>query len=66
MSTNDSKDRHVCDRQADQLITLVAICSGIITREIEDDDLLNIIGDFFQSLGTNISLAASTRSKCRD
>lgn len=54
-----------CNSLANQYLLLSAIFAAIITQEIENDDDLNVLGNFLIALGSDLTLTSATRSTCK-
>ena len=54
-----------CNNLANQFNFLAAIYTAIISQEIEDDEVLGLLGSFLIVLGEQVSLASETRIFCK-
>lgn len=54
-----------CNNLANQYLFLATIYSAIISEEIEDDEVLGLLGSFLIVLGEQVAFASETRIFCK-
>ena len=54
-----------CNNLANQFNFLATIYTAIISQEIEDDEVLGLLGSFLIVLGEQVSFASETRIFCK-
>lgn len=64
-SYNMCDTSNYCNNLANQFNFLATIYTAIISQEIEDDEVLGLLGSFLIVLGEQVSFASETRIFCK-